>query len=181
MDISHGDRSLVRFMSRTVARKSTIEGFYVRAGGTRLCMGTWHSNLTKIPLIYSVSCFDLGRLGALFGGLSPPKLLVATGLFMRSPSPSHSQSASRHRRCRVETESSRNLSPAMSRLFNFSVESFRSITFWAAERNIKAAGWNVNVMKMFCKISWLKYWRFFWKFLKNLSLQNKVNSKKSSA
>jgi len=29
--------------------------------------------LTKIPLIYSVSYFNLGGLGAVFGGLSPPK------------------------------------------------------------------------------------------------------------
>jgi len=28
--------------------------------------------LTKNPLIYSVSHFNFGRLGALFGGLSPP-------------------------------------------------------------------------------------------------------------
>jgi len=32
-----------------------------------------HSNSTKIPLIYSVSYFNLGGLGAVFGGLSPPK------------------------------------------------------------------------------------------------------------
>jgi len=36
--------------------------------------------LTKIPLVYSVSYFNLGRLGALFGGLSPPKPPMATGL-----------------------------------------------------------------------------------------------------
>jgi len=29
--------------------------------------------LTKVPLTYSVSIFNLGRLGALFGGLSSPK------------------------------------------------------------------------------------------------------------
>jgi len=33
--------------------------------------------LTKAPLIYSVSCFNLGVLElALLGGLSPPKLLL---------------------------------------------------------------------------------------------------------
>jgi len=37
------------------------------------------SNLTKIPLIYSVSYFNLGGLGALFGGLNPPMPPVATG------------------------------------------------------------------------------------------------------
>jgi len=36
--------------------------------------------LTKIPLIYSVSHLTFGRLGVLFGGLSSPKLSVATGL-----------------------------------------------------------------------------------------------------
>jgi len=36
--------------------------------------------LTKIPRIYSVSRFNLGVLGALFGGLSQPKPPVATGL-----------------------------------------------------------------------------------------------------
>jgi len=37
-------------------------------------------NLIKIPVAYSVSYFHLGRLGTLFGGLSPPKPPVATGL-----------------------------------------------------------------------------------------------------
>jgi len=36
--------------------------------------------LTKITLIHSVSYFNLGDLGALFGGLNPPKPPVATGL-----------------------------------------------------------------------------------------------------
>jgi len=35
--------------------------------------------LAKTPLIYSVSCFNLGRLGALFGGAKPTKAPVATG------------------------------------------------------------------------------------------------------
>jgi len=34
-------------------------------------------------MIYSVSYFDLGELGTLFGGLSPPKPPVATGLGFR--------------------------------------------------------------------------------------------------
>jgi len=42
-------------------------GLYVRAGGA------WHSNLTKIPLIYSVSYFNVGGLELCLGGLSPPK------------------------------------------------------------------------------------------------------------
>jgi len=36
--------------------------------------------LAKTQLIYSVSCFNLWGFGALFGGLSPQKFPVATGL-----------------------------------------------------------------------------------------------------
>ena len=50
--------------SRTVTRKPSIRT-------SRLCKGTDILKLTKTPLIYSVSCFNL-RLGVLFGGLSPP-------------------------------------------------------------------------------------------------------------
>jgi len=39
--------------------------------------------VTKIPLTYSVSYFNLGGLGASFGGLSLPKPPVATGLSLR--------------------------------------------------------------------------------------------------
>ena len=52
---------------RTVARKSSIRGLYVCAGVA------WCSNLTKIPLIYNVSFFNLGELGALFGEAKPTK------------------------------------------------------------------------------------------------------------
>ena len=52
---------------RTVARKSSIGGFYVRAGGGLTF------NFDKNPLICSVSYFNLGRL-------SPPNHPVATGL-----------------------------------------------------------------------------------------------------
>jgi len=66
--------------TRTVARKSSIGGFTF-ARGLYICVGgAWYSNLTKIPLIYIVSYFNLGGLGALFGGLSPPEPPVATGL-----------------------------------------------------------------------------------------------------
>ena len=63
---------------RTVARQSSIGGLYVCArGGLRSCRGAggaWHSNLTKLPLIYSVSYFDLGGgLEAVFGGAKPTK------------------------------------------------------------------------------------------------------------
>jgi len=42
--------------------------------------GALPSNLTKIPLTYSVSYFRFGGLGALFEGVNPPKSPVATGL-----------------------------------------------------------------------------------------------------
>jgi len=51
---------------RTVARKSSIGGLYVRAGEG------WHSNLTEIPLTYSVSYFNLGAW-SFFGGATPTK------------------------------------------------------------------------------------------------------------
>ena len=35
--------------------------------------GAWHSKLTKIPLTQSASYFNLGGLGALFGGAKPTK------------------------------------------------------------------------------------------------------------
>ena len=44
----------------------------------------WHSNLTKIPLTCSVSYFNLGWLGALFGRISPPKPPVATELYCKA-------------------------------------------------------------------------------------------------
>jgi len=60
--------------TRTVARKFSIGGLCVCAGGIEII------KLTKTPLIYSVSRFNLGALGALFGGLSPPKTPGATVL-----------------------------------------------------------------------------------------------------
>jgi len=53
--------------TRTVARKSLITGLYVCAGGL-------HSKNSKTPLVNSVSYFNFGGVGALFGDLSPPKL-----------------------------------------------------------------------------------------------------------
>ena len=62
------------FKSRTVARKSSIGGLYVCAvGAFHSSRGAWHSNFTKIPLIYGVSYLNLGEHGAFFGGISPPK------------------------------------------------------------------------------------------------------------
>ena len=48
-------------------------------GALRSCRGAWHSNLTKIPLMYSVSYFNLWGLGAVFWGLNPPKPLRGNG------------------------------------------------------------------------------------------------------
>ena len=60
--------------SRTVVRKSSIGGLCVCAGGFYVCArGAWHTNLIKIPLIYSISCFNLGGLGALFEGAKSTK------------------------------------------------------------------------------------------------------------
>jgi len=50
--------------------------------GLCVCVGGCLTFLkwTKTQLIYSVSCFNLGGLGGLFGGLSSQKPPVATGL-----------------------------------------------------------------------------------------------------
>ena len=63
-----------QFHVRPVARKSSVG---------RLCVCAWgltFKKLTKTPLKYSVSYFNLWGLGAVFVGLSPPKLSVAMGL-----------------------------------------------------------------------------------------------------
>jgi len=57
---------LLSHLSRTVARKSSIGGLYVCAGALDIL------KIDKTPLIYSVSYFNLGRLGAPFGVISPP-------------------------------------------------------------------------------------------------------------
>ena len=54
--------------------KGFSRGLYNSAGGICVCAeGLDIIKLSKIPLIYSVSRFNLGGLGALFGGLSPPQ------------------------------------------------------------------------------------------------------------
>ena len=59
---------------RTVARKFSIRGLCSSAEGLCVCAGGLDMmKLTKIPLIYSVSRFNLGDLGALFGGAKPTK------------------------------------------------------------------------------------------------------------
>jgi len=52
---------------RRVLGRTVPGGLYVRAGGA------WHWNSTKIPLICSVSYFNLGGLELCFGGISQPK------------------------------------------------------------------------------------------------------------
>ena len=44
-----------------------VRGLYIRA------VGDWHSNLTKMPLTYSISNFNFGGLGAFFGKTKPTK------------------------------------------------------------------------------------------------------------
>ena len=57
-----------RHGSRTVARKSSIGGLYVFSGELkRLCRGFERKNS------YCISYFNLGELGALFGGAKPTK------------------------------------------------------------------------------------------------------------
>jgi len=56
--------------SRTVARKVSIGGFAFEQGDLTF----W--NVTKTSLIYSVSCFNFGELGALFVGAKPTKTLL---------------------------------------------------------------------------------------------------------
>jgi len=55
-------------------------GLCSSAGGISFVRGLDIIKLTRIPLIYSVSRFNLGGLELCLGGLSPPKPLVATGL-----------------------------------------------------------------------------------------------------
>jgi len=59
--------------SSGVARVQNRRQKVVNRGALRSCRGALHSNLKKIPLIHSVSYFNLGWIGALFGGLSPPE------------------------------------------------------------------------------------------------------------
>jgi len=63
-----------RVITRTVARKLLIGGFVFLRGGFTFVQGCLtFQKLTKTPLIYSVSCFNLGGLGVLFGGAKSTK------------------------------------------------------------------------------------------------------------
>jgi len=50
------------------SQKAVNRGALLLCGGLDVCArGAWHANLTKSPLIYNVSYFNLGGLEALFG------------------------------------------------------------------------------------------------------------------
>jgi len=50
-----------------------VSGALRFCGGLDVCAkGAWHSNLTKIPLIYNVSYFHLGVVKLCLGGIIPP-------------------------------------------------------------------------------------------------------------
>jgi len=53
-------------LHKTVARKSSLGGLYVCAGGLDI------ENLKKYPMIHSVSYFDFGDLVLCLGVQSPP-------------------------------------------------------------------------------------------------------------
>jgi len=60
------------FLTRTVARKSSVGGLYICARGLSIL------KFDETTLVFSVSYINLEGLGALFGGLSPPKSPLAT-------------------------------------------------------------------------------------------------------
>jgi len=65
-----------RLIHRTVARKFSIGGLGVSAGGLWICaVGLDILKIDKTELIYSVSCFNLGVLELFLRGLSPQKLI----------------------------------------------------------------------------------------------------------
>jgi len=87
-------------MAKTVAMKSSLWGFTF--GFTFVSGGLDIENLIKSSMIYSVSHFDLGGLGTLFGGgLSPPEPPVATGLAMAPLSPLATPMHIRNSRLRI--------------------------------------------------------------------------------
>jgi len=68
------NQGLQEGVHRSVARKLSIGGLYVWAGGLNVrAWEAWHSNLTKNPLIFRVSYFNLWGLELCLGGLSPLK------------------------------------------------------------------------------------------------------------
>ena len=71
------------------------EGFAVLRGAFRLCGGLDIIKLTKTPLIYSVSRFNLGSLELCLGGWAHQSPPVATGLLKRTASPGASYAPKR--------------------------------------------------------------------------------------
>jgi len=61
-------KGLVDYQTRTVARKSSIGGFAFVRGDFTFEQGGLTLKFDKIPLICSVSNFNLEGLGGLFGG-----------------------------------------------------------------------------------------------------------------
>jgi len=97
-------------LSRTVARKFSIGGFvFVWAGGLDII------KLTKTPFIYSISRFNLGGLGALFGGSKPPRgdgtasetsqsFSTTTSHFKQTPQKTRPSSTTSHPAFKAATE-----------------------------------------------------------------------------
>jgi len=66
--------------SRTVTRKFSIGELYSSVGGFAFCGGLGIIKLTKTPLIYSVSRFNLGGVELCLGEAKPTKAHMGTGL-----------------------------------------------------------------------------------------------------
>ena len=68
---THSIHSIIQYKQcdtcRTVARKCSLGRLYIRVGGLDI------ENLIKTRMIYSVSYFNLGGIGTLFGGVKPTK------------------------------------------------------------------------------------------------------------
>jgi len=74
------------FHTRTVARKFSIGGICISAGDLWVCAGDLTQKIGKTQLIYGVSCFNLGGLGALFVGAQPSG---GDGTVSHQAAPSH--------------------------------------------------------------------------------------------
>ena len=75
MDVFSPKRARVSFgtdLNHMQVYKQNRRQKIVNRGSLRSCAGVWHSNLTKIPLICSVSYFNWGGLGVYLGELRPP-------------------------------------------------------------------------------------------------------------
>ena len=70
----------VQFQIYVINRDQNRRQKVFNRGALGLCGRIDTIKLTKTQLIYSVSYFIFGKFGALFGGLSPEKKNVVTGL-----------------------------------------------------------------------------------------------------